>query len=119
MQLLTRHSSWDARLAAGLCLGRLAEYALHFSPDDLAAAASANCLDTDNGCDRNQSAPSNMLSLEHFSLEAVLREGKTLLASGGRVSVPSNVSTPEPNVSAIRERMILTVIAGQLDGPGV
>ena len=101
IQALLRHKSWDARVAAGECLGLIAEHAAHPSPADLASAAAAgsaagSCktLTPRPAPVEAPEAPASVavggaedgaLTLRGFDLARVLERGTQLLASGGQV----------------------------------
>ena len=104
IQALLRHKSWDARVAAGKCLGLIAEHAAHPSPADLACAAAASStagsgktLDPRPAPVEAPEAPASVavggaeddaLTLRGFDLARVLERGTQLLASGGQVRAP-------------------------------
>jgi hypothetical protein len=82
------HQDWDARLAAGHCLGLLARHFVHRTPADLAAAARSSPFDSAPAA---ATAPpkddpgGGQLLLASFDVARVLEQGKPLLASGGEV----------------------------------
>lgn len=106
-----RHPAWDARVAAGHCLGLLAERFAHHTAEDLRAAAAAAAaageageaagaaaakqegVKQEAGAD-SSAAPSaggageqqlHLLSFSSFSVDRVLAQGTPMLASGGEV----------------------------------
>ncbi len=102
LQALLRHKSWDARVAAGDCLGRIAEHAAHPTPADLARAAAAAQgppvpgYDPRSASELRASPPApamgaaeEALTLAGFDLARVLAQGTQLLASGGQVPARS------------------------------
>jgi hypothetical protein len=85
---LVRSKTWDTRVAAGECIGRLAEHFCHHTPEDLKRAA-ASGADADNSHARpsgTDATDSGLLSFANFDIEQVLQQGTVLLASGGQAS---------------------------------
>ncbi len=100
-----RHRDWDARVAAGHCLGLLAEHFGHHTASDLAAAAAAGGTaheqhaavkqepaaagegPTGDGHAAKPEAGSelHLLSFASFNVQQVLSQGTPMLASGGEV----------------------------------
>lgn len=92
-----RHNEWDARVAAGHCLGLLAEHFTHHTAADLEAAAAAGAPDGgEPGVKAEEGAAgaggagpadtsSHLLSFGSFSVKQVLEQGTPMLASGGEV----------------------------------
>ncbi|KAL4458077.1 hypothetical protein ABPG75_012942 [Micractinium tetrahymenae] len=102
-----RHREWDARVAAGHCLGLLAEHFQHHTPADLAAAAAAQAaaaasaggeaeaaavdvkqeVKQEGGSDLAGATPAepalHLLSFASFDVQQVLAQGTPMLASGG------------------------------------
>lgn len=109
IQALLRHKSWDARVAAGECLGLIAEQAAHPSPADLASAAAGSAAGSGKTLIPRPApleapkAPASVavaraedgaLTLTGFDLARVLERGTQLLASGGQVRADSHAGTP-------------------------
>ena len=123
IQALLRHKSWDARVAAGECLGLIAEHAAHPSPADLASAAAAGSavgsgetLTPMPALVQAPEAPASVavggaedgaLTLRGFDLARVLERGTQLLASGGQVERISAMSRAHLQF-ACRARLIST-----------
>jgi hypothetical protein len=95
-------------VAAGDCLGRIAEHAAHPTPADLARAAAAAQGPSVPGCDpppasELRAAPpapaagaaEEALTLAGFDLARVLAQGTQLLASGGQVLARSGGLTAQ------------------------
>lgn len=100
-----RHGEWDARVAAGHCLGLLAEHFQHHTPGDLAAAAAdATALEAaavasgedvklepkpedggSSGGGASAEQQHHLLSFASFDVQQVLAQGTPMLASGGEV----------------------------------
>ncbi|KAI3435532.1 hypothetical protein D9Q98_001597 [Chlorella vulgaris] len=88
-----RHKDWDARVAAGHCLGLLAEHFAHHTPADLQAAAAAGVAAVPDvkqeGVEAGDSGAaadselSHLLSFSSFNVQQVLAQGTPMLASGG------------------------------------
>ena len=103
-----RHSEWDARAAAGHCLGLLAEHFGHHTSAELqaAAAAAAVKLEQEEVTGAVATAASgavvagttaastseeqaHLLSLLSFDVQQVVAQGTPMLASGGEVRLGS------------------------------
>ena len=85
-----RHREWDARVAAGHCLGLLAEHFQHSTAADLEAAAVAGRGGAaDAGVKQEPGgggdAEAHLLSFASFDVQQVLAQGTPMLASGGEV----------------------------------
>lgn len=92
-----RHREWDARVAAGHCLGLLAEHFQHHTPADLAAAAAVAAPESkedevkvevkeEAGGPSTSGRPEpaqHLLSFASFDVQQVLAQGTPMLASGG------------------------------------
>lgn len=109
-----RHNDWDARVAAGHCLGLLAEHFQHHTPADLASAvgsggegaakaAAADVKQEGAGEPAGDTAAAagapaepalHLLSFTGFNVRQVLSQGTPMLASGGEVS--AGVELPRP-----------------------
>ena len=90
MRLLLRSKHWDSRLAAGDCLGLIAEHCVHHSAAELQqAAGSAGAVKSEPGSGDEPGAPlaesDAPLSFHSFHIEQVMAKGAVLLASGGTV----------------------------------
>ena len=85
-----RHRDWDARLAAGHCLGLLAQHFEHHTPDQLQRAATAGVAkqeeqQPEGGGRQAALHHQHHLSFAGFSVGQVLQLGTPMLASGGEV----------------------------------
>lgn len=84
-----RSTAWEARIAAGECLGHLSEHCMHHSAaalhQQVAAAAVHDADDTTDTKPAVDGSEVYHLSFRGFSAEAVLTRGTLLLASGGKV----------------------------------
>ena len=97
-----RHRDWDARVAAGHCLGLLAEHFSHHTAAELAAAAAAAGDAVPEQAAVKQEAAAageaaaapvkqeaageaHLLSFASFDVQQVLSQGTPMLASGGEV----------------------------------
>jgi hypothetical protein len=99
-----RHREWDARAAAGHCLGLLAEHFGHHTSAELQAAAAvkleqeegtsavatvaigASAAATAAGTSEEQA---HLLSFRSFDVQQVVAQGTPMLASGGEVRLSS------------------------------
>ena len=80
-------NAWEARRAAGECLGHIAAHCRHHTAADLqAAAALSSASDPAAAPDVQQTTDGTLLSFSRFSIEQVLQRGMLLLASGGKVN---------------------------------
>lgn len=93
-----RHREWDARVAAGHCLGLLAEHFGHHTAQELEAAAAAGSAaaaatgeaelkqeDGGAGGGSGVHAQPHLLSFSSFSVQQVLAQGTPMLSSAGEV----------------------------------
>ena len=89
-----RSKQWDTRVAAGECLGLIAEHCEHHTPAELLKAAGvvdsvkAEPGDHANGANPGSHAGGEAdapLSFQNFRIEQVMDKGSLLLASGGTV----------------------------------
>ena len=100
-----RHRDWDARVAAGHCLGLLAEHFGHHTASDLAAAAAAGAATDEQhaavkmepaaagegpasegaGASSAGGSEPHLLSFASFNVQQVMSQGTPMLASGGEV----------------------------------
>ena len=83
-----RSDSWEARTAAGDCLGLIAAHCQHNTVADVQAAGgySSPSSQPPQACAHDTEPDIGRLSLEGFSIDKVLQHGTQLLASGGTVS---------------------------------
>lgn len=106
-----RHRDWDARVAAGHCLGLLAEHFSHHTAADLAAAAAVGgAVDEQHAAVKQEPAAvaegaasevkseagsqPHLLSFACFDVQQVLSQGTPMLASGGEVRAVGLMLTP-------------------------
>ncbi len=89
-----RSKQWDTRVAAGECLGLIAEHCEHHTPADLLKAAGvADAVKAEPGDHANGAKLGGQdgeeadapLSFQNFRIEQVMEKGSLLLASGGTV----------------------------------
>jgi hypothetical protein len=86
-----RSTVWEARIAAGECLGHLAEHCTHHNAAELAQHLAPGVLSETATASAVKSEPDveapevHDLSFRGFSADAVLSRGTLLLASGGKV----------------------------------
>ena len=76
---------WEARVAAGVCFGLVAEHTQHHTAAELRAAAggsSGTGRSEASACIEGEGA---RFGLEEFSLDRVLEQGSALVQSGGQV----------------------------------
>lgn len=103
---LLRSKHWDSRVAAGDCLGLIAEHCLHHSAADLQHAAPfASAVkpeikgEPDGGTVEVKGGSEAPLSFQNFEIERVMAKGTVLLASGGTVRfsrrLPINTQSPD------------------------
>lgn len=85
VQPLLQHKRWDARIAAGECIGLIAEHAQHPTAPDVQHAGERMHENGAPAASEPHAAPDAQLQLEGFDLERVLKDGTPLLASGGEV----------------------------------
>lgn len=82
-----RHKDWDARVAAGHCLGRIADHVAHHTPFSLSQAAGMVPEPSSARQIAIQSDPEGgtgpLLSFDTFSIATVVEQGTPLLASAG------------------------------------
>ena len=100
-----RSKHWDTRVAAGECLGLIAEHCEHHTAADLAkAATSADTVKADPDEHANGANPGGQahgeddapLSFQNFRIEQVMEKGSLLLASGGTVGSATAVKEFAP-----------------------
>lgn len=95
MRQLLRSKHWYSRVAAGDCLGLIAEHCVHHSAAELQrAAGSAAAAQPEPVPGDEPGAPlaesDAPLSFQSFHIEQVMAKGAVLLASGGTVrSLPN------------------------------
>jgi hypothetical protein len=87
---ILHHKEWDARVAAGHCLGLVAEHFVHTSVANVSAAAGLDAAAVEDLVihkDESEAAE-HRFKLDEFSMETVMSQGAPLLASGGEVREP-------------------------------
>ena len=95
MRQLLRSKHWDSRVAAGDCLGLIAEHCIHHTAADLLQAAPAISAvkselkaERDGGPGESPEEGDAPLSFQNFDIDRVMTKGSVLLASGGTVRPP-------------------------------
>ena len=100
-----RSKQWDTRVAAGECLGLIAEHCEHHTAADLLQATGVvDAIKADPDQHSNGATAGDVtggeadapLSFQNFRIEQVMEKGSLLLASGGTVWSTSACSPPSP-----------------------
>ena len=96
---------WEARVAAGVCFGLVAEHTQHYTAAELRAAAGDSSGTRKPEATEEEGA---CFGLEGFSLKRVLEQGSALVQSGGQVcSCSRSLSGSRPllNIEIMKHSM--------------